>query len=245
MGLLEYLAWEAALAAPFFLYIYLVLIVGRKLRRARLAWQVVGSVSLIALGVVLLFSFVQYPDLFFRVPVGAVRDHFHPPPWETLLSADLPGNGMVEFRHKVRLERTRVDHSIRWYAPTHSVFDYALGSGRHSLARHPELHATKDYKRIWIVDREWATSHRERASESDWAEDPAFVKGIKATLDTTTGECISPQLTIVDASLPLNEQLGAAKMVESGDFPNWATPDGGILLAERDLDAEGEHIRHR
>ena len=245
MDLLKYLALNAGLAALFFLYIYLVFIVWRKLSRARLAWKVVGSVSLIVLNIVLLFNFVQYPDLFFRVPIGAIRDHFHPPPWETLLSADLPGNGVVKFRHRVRLGRTRVDHSIRWYAPTHSVFDYALGSGRHSVARHPELRATKDYKRIWIVDREWATRGREAASESTGVEHSAFWKGIKATLDTTTVECISSEVTIVDPSLPLNEQLRAAKNVKSGDFPNWATPDGGILLDERDLAAEGKNIHRR
>ena len=160
--------------------------------------------------------------------MGTIREFFvGPAEWDTILSAEIPGNGAVKFGRRWREGRHRVEYCLRWQKSADVAVDYMLGyraggltfgdSGPGISPRDPQLRATEDYKRIWLVAR-----------KGDSLDD--LPPRVMATLDTTTGEFFSAKCSIVDAGEPLDEQLEGA--IKKEGYPQWATPGGGILLSE-------------
>ena len=82
----------------------------------RRRWKVLGGLL-----VVLLLLGLLSPTFFFWTPLfwpfmnasGAIRDYLRPPQWETVLSAELPDNSLVEYR-QMRIGSGARDFSLRW-----------------------------------------------------------------------------------------------------------------------------------
>lgn len=175
----------------------------------------------------------------FYVAESTVRELFQPPEWRTLLSARVPGDGTVEFREQWRGSQLNYWYSMRWHKPDGATIDYAIVYTSNALTSHPELRATEGYRRIWLVARDRVDKRQERDPEYGKNE-PALwgSRDVLAALDTATGRFMCADGCLVDPSLSFYKQLYNCERPEE-DW-DWATFDGGVLLAERRL-SEGEY----
>ena len=172
----------------------------------------------------------------FYVGEQTVRELLQPPKWQTLLSARVPGNGVVELRERWRGSRLHCEYSMRWQTPAGQIFDYSIQYFSDRFMTHPELRATDDYSRVWLVARNRV--EKRRKSDPDYGKNEPPVWGlceIMAALDIATGRFMCADGCLVDPSLSFYKQLYNCERPE-GDW-DWATFDGGIVLVERHFSA--------
>jgi len=212
---------------------------------SRCVWKVLGYLLVVLLLYGLLDpTFFYWTPLFypFKNASGAIRDFFRPPQWETLIWAALPDNSVVEYRYR-RLGSRATEFSFRWQPPQAALFggihDYYMGRWTDGGApRHLELRATKDYQKIWLIwtfEVEGMDAGPGPPNVPHATFENGYLPGpVKAALDTETGRFVNRFLEIIDPSLPRHRQRPGVKIIDPSDWPVWATPDGGILLAERD-----------
>ena len=62
------------------------------------------------------------------------------------------------------------------------------------------------------------------------------MNAVIASLDTITGRFIGENWLAMDPSLPVHAQERAAQQHGQPGHPSWATPNGGILLAESSVE---------
>ena len=181
-------------------------------RNHRRALLVAFLVIVLILGAVFVWLYRRCGDMVFLAPGTVIREAIAAPRWKTVVATDVLGAGVVEYRERYWESLFAFESAFRWRRPDGQVLDYGVWSHGARLTRQVEVRATTDHRSVWVVARD--------------------KNAVIASLDTITGRFIGENWLAMDPSLPVHAQERAAQQHGQPGHPSWATPNGGILLAE-------------